>query len=126
MQYLFFFAKISSLSYGSFGRKLKVLILKSVCGTKKHILAKADKIHNRYPYDNSKLIGMVSCYFDSVKGRFEKEWFDDFVMLDFEGKKFRAPKEYDKVLTEQYGDYMTLPPAEEQQPHHCNNVFWKE
>ena len=57
---------------------------------------------------------------------FEKEWFDDFVMLEFEGKKFRAPVEYHKVLTQQYGDYMTPPPAEQQIPHHCNNVFWKE
>lgn len=125
-QYLLFFARISSLNYGSLVRRFKVLLLKSICGTKKQILAKADKIHNRYTYDNAKFIGTVICYFDYIEGRFEKEWFDDFVMLDFEGKKFRVPVEYDKVLTEQYGDYMTPPPAEQQIPHHKNNVFWKE
>lgn len=125
-QYLLFFARISNLSYGSFVRRLKVFLLKCVCGTKKHILAKTDKLHNRYTYDNAKYIGTVICYFDSINQRFEKEWFENFVMLDFEGQKFRAPKEYDKVLTQQYGDYMKLPPIEQQVTHHCNNVFWKE
>ncbi len=125
-QYLLFFARISSLNYGSLIRRLKVLLLKSICGTKKQILAKTDKMHKRYTYENAKFVGTVICYFDSMKGVFEKEWFDDFVMLEFEGKKFRAPVEYHKVLTQQYGDYMTPPPAEQQIPHHCNNVFWKE
>ena len=124
--HLLFFARISSLKYGSFIRKMKVFILKSICGTKKQILAKQDKLHKKYSFANSEYIGAASCYFDSIKVRFKKEWFEEYILLDFEGKKFRAPKEYDKVLTAQYGDYMTLPPAEKQKPHQCNNVFWKE
>lgn len=57
-----------------------------------------------------------------------KEMYDRFVLRkdvfynsidwEFEGHKFFVPKEYDYVLTKNYGDYMSLPPLEEQQPHH--------
>ena len=36
----------------------------------------------------------------------------------FEGETFPVPADYDKFLTEQYGDYMQLPPPEMQVNHH--------
>ena len=54
------------------------------------------------------------------------EDFAETVLLDFEGHKFKAPKEYDKILTQLYGDYMQPPPPEQQVTHHSNNVFWKD
>jgi hypothetical protein len=43
---------------------------------------------------------------------FKREWFTERIMMDFEGNKFWAPKEYDKILTAMYGeDYMQLPPV---------------
>lgn len=36
----------------------------------------------------------------------------------FEGETFPIPIDYNKFLTEQYGDYMKLPPLEEQVNHH--------
>lgn len=38
--------------------------------------------------------------------------------VDFEGYKFMAPKEYDKLLIKMYGDYMQLPPEEKRRPYH--------
>lgn len=43
--------------------------------------------------------------------------FDDFIELEFEKYKFKAFKNYDLYLTKLYGDYMVLPPKEEQKPH---------
>lgn len=37
------------------------------------------------------------------------EWFDDYVMLPFEGRYYRAPIRYREVLTKQYGNYMEIP-----------------
>lgn len=36
----------------------------------------------------------------------------------FEGENFPIPSDYNKFLTEQYGDYMQLPPPEKQVNHH--------
>ena len=57
------------------------------------------------------------------KGMYEKftlkkDIFYDSIEWEFEGYKFPVPKEYDYVLTKNYGDYMSLPSIEEQQPHH--------
>ncbi len=43
--------------------------------------------------------------------------FDEFVELEFEGRKFNAFKDYHLYLSTYYGDYMTLPPKEKQVPH---------
>lgn len=44
---------------------------------------------------------------------FKKSDFGEGVMLEFEGKFYRAPVKYDKILTCRYGDYMELPPEED-------------
>ncbi len=46
------------------------------------------------------------------------EWYGEGVELEFEGLRVIAPTEYDKWLTQVYGDYMTLPPIEKREPHH--------
>jgi lipopolysaccharide cholinephosphotransferase len=44
--------------------------------------------------------------------------FKDIIEIEFEGHKFWAPKNYDVILTNMYGDYMSLPPVEERKGHH--------
>jgi len=51
------------------------------------------------------------------------EWFGEGVYLEFEGVKVRVPKEYDKWLTQVYGDYMKLPPEEKRVAHHYADVI---
>lgn len=41
-------------------------------------------------------------------------WFGEGAWVTFEGRTYRAPAQYDKVLTNAYGDYMQLPPKEQQ------------
>ena len=52
---------------------------------------------------------------------FLADWFAGSIDIDFEGHKFLAPAEYDKVLTARYGNYMQLPPEEERiYKHHLD------
>lgn len=48
---------------------------------------------------------------------YKKEDFFDLIKVEFEGEHFYAPKNYDSVLTQLYGDYMTLPKEEDREWH---------
>ena len=55
----------------------------------------------------------------------EKEWFGEKpAYLEFEGEMFRVPENYDKVLSETYGDYMKLPPVEQRVPIHYYTAYY--
>ena len=56
---------------------------------------------------------------------YESCWFTEAITCDFEGRKYSIPMQYDNVLKTEFGDYMKLPPAEKQIPHHGNNTWWK-
>ena len=51
--------------------------------------------------------------------------FDEFVEVEFETRKFYAAKGWHECLTDQYGDYMQLPPMEKRIPHHDFRAWWK-
>lgn len=51
-----------------------------------------------------------------------KEYFNEMVLVDFEGKKFPVCKDYDLYLKQLYGDYMKLPPEEKRVGLHILNV----
>ncbi len=50
--------------------------------------------------------------------KFVKSEIEDLIEIEFEGKMYPAPREYDKILKECYGDYMELPPEEKREPSH--------
>lgn len=70
------------------------------CNKKKTELVR----HMTFPYKLSRYGMPGSC-------------FDEMQDMEFEGFTFRAFKDYDKYLTALYGDYMSLPPKEDQKPH---------
>lgn len=43
----------------------------------------------------------------------ERSTFENLIEHQFEGNKFFIPENYDKFLTERYGDYMQIPPESE-------------
>ena len=47
-----------------------------------------------------------------ITARFPTELFSETCEVEFEGHMFPAPKDWDKYLTIEYGDYMTPPPPE--------------
>ena len=55
-------------------------------------------------------------------GYYEKKDFVEYTTLEFEGHKLCAIKEYDKVLRLLYGDYMKLPPLDNQVPKQSDSV----
>ncbi len=89
------------------------------------LLLKAARLHEKYPYDESKYVGCVESYFNGIGNRNPKTSYEKTVLLDFEGEKFKAPADYDGILKRMYGDYMKLPPKEAQVSHHTNQNYWR-
>lgn len=82
-----------------------------------------------YEMECSESNGKYIAYFDSkygMKDIVERSWFDDTIEIEFENHLFFAPKKYDKVLTSIYGDYMKLPPVEQQVSVHQEIAYWRE
>lgn len=57
-----------------------------------------------------------------MRMHFPREWFEDVAYMDFEGYRMPVPSDVDAYLKISFGDYMKLPPQEEQVARH-NAVF---
>lgn len=56
--------------------------------------------------------------FWTEKEYFPKEIYENLESLEFEELSLPCPKDYDKYLTQLYGNYMQLPPVEQRVPKH--------
>lgn len=65
---------------------------------------------------------------DAVEGKYSypKSFFNNYIDIPFEGYTFKIIAEYDKYLTQIYGDYMKLPPEEKRISHHAFEAWWKK
>lgn len=52
-------------------------------------------------------------------------YLDDFIDVEFEGHLFKCIKKYDDFLRSVYGDYMQLPPIDQQIAHHYYRAYKK-
>ena len=76
-----------------------------------------------YPFENSDKILFAwrlmrkkeGDYYNSV---FEYDDFKTYIEMKFEDTMMRVPVGYDRYLTEDFGDYMTMPPIEKRVPAH--------
>ena len=87
----------------------------------KYFLRKWDKMSEKYSFTESKYLSVM--VWDQSLYYYEREWFDDFVYLEFEGMQVKVPHKYDEVLKKIYGDYMKLPPKEQQIATHSYKLY---
>lgn len=70
------------------------------------------------------LAGSPLCYDPSYPHvEYLTSWFADTIEMEFEGKKYPAPRAFDEILTACYGAWRELPPEDERIPHVCE-VTW--
>jgi lipopolysaccharide cholinephosphotransferase len=73
------------------------------------------RILGKYDFDANEYI--VCSWSYRIKDRiFKRDWFSDYVYLNFEDIKIRCPIGYDGYLKQDYGNYMQLPPLEARMP----------
>lgn len=62
---------------------------------------------------------LASGFPNSFKGTLRKnDSFNNTVNIEFEGHLFPAPRNYDEILRNQYGNYMKLPSMQDRKSHH--------
>jgi lipopolysaccharide cholinephosphotransferase len=85
---------------------------------RKHLFEKLENTLKKYKFDECKK--HAGTFLGSYKQReiVEKKYFMSRDKYEFEGKMFWGPKLYDGYLHSIYGDYMKLPPVEEQKGKH--------
>lgn len=89
---------------------------------KKKLIDDIERKYVDFDFDSSNYCGCVCGSY----GVMDKEWFDETIDVEFEGRKFKTIKEYDRLLKYFYGDYTSLPPVEQRTTHHDFKAFWKD
>lgn len=80
-------------------------------------LKKLNILSQKYSYDKSDYVGMVSWGSYGIGERFPKSWINEIIDIEFEGKQFLSMKNWDGYLKNIYGNYMELPPEDKRHTH---------
>ena len=89
------------------GKKLKMKVWKC-----------AERHMTKYKIKDSKYIRELCSGPRYMMNVFPKEIFDHAIYKEFEGEQMPIPVGYDEYLRIVFGDYMQMPPADKQNPHH--------
>ena len=84
------------------------------------------KILTRYRGLDTGFVGEGNYYWRSPKRSFNKEIFDSYIDIPFESVTARSINDYDVFLTNVYGNYMKLPPIDQQKSVHHYKAYWKK
>ena len=89
------------------------------------LVRKLDRDVKKYSYDNSQYVGHFvtkAIWGSDIK---PKEYFENPVRHTFEEGEFYVPGQVEAYLTQEYGDYMQLPPEEKRVAKHDFVAYYK-
>lgn len=102
--------------------RLFVMVVAKLIG-KNYFMNKLENLKNTYDYGSSEYVYCV--IWDRAVCPLKKEWFMEKIETTFESLTVSIPKQYKEILTLLYGDYMQLPPKEEQKASH-NYILYRQ
>lgn len=76
------------------------------------------KLMTRFEKTDAKYYINYGSPYNLVKETLPISEFEPYTQLEFEGKMYNAPRNWDLYLSNIYGDYMTLPPEEKRVTHY--------
>lgn len=84
-----------------------------------------ERISKRYEYQVVSMVGVLAPTDSKYKWKVPKTVFNNYSSLAFEHESFMTIVDYDIYLKSTYGNYMQLPPIEQQISHHMFKAYWK-
>lgn len=104
--------------------KARILWYRLLPITKSYIQKKLPVLSQKYDGSPTGLVGItMSC--DNPFDTYPANFFEEYVDVEFEGRTFKAIRQYDKWLRICYGDYMQLPPVEKRIGRHRITAYYK-
>lgn len=88
------------------------------------VISKLERNYLLYPYETSPDVAVMLGEVELVP--IARSSFEHPVLLEFEDTSFFAIADYESNLTGLYGDYLKLPPIEQQESEHRYTVGWKQ
>ena len=98
-------------------RSLLIIALRKIVAVlfpKQYFTKRIVEAAGKFKKLNTGLVSDFTCQYYNARWCVDKKIFEEQIEVDFEGKKYKAPKRYDEWLRLQYGNYMKLPSIEEQ------------
>lgn len=92
---------------------------------KDYYLKRLDAMTKKYRIKDAIYFGWTVGITSGNRDHIPLDDLNDVIYLCFENHKFPCLKNFDKILTNQYGDYMQLPPIEERR-FHPSTITWRE
>lgn len=83
-----------------------------------------EALNNSYRFESSAYSGCILGSYGE-KEHMNGDIFKSYLDWDFENRRYKVIAGYDAYLKKHYGDYMKLPPKEEQVSLHKHKVWWK-
>ncbi|NLJ17124.1 MAG: LicD family protein [Clostridiales bacterium] len=116
----------TKLSYSNFFNSgIKAVILKAIVkvvanfNSADRLKNKINKILIKNNNNNSDLVYNLSSDYIFSKEIMPAEYFNNLIKINFKDEELCVISEYDKYLTQIYGDYLQFPPVDERENRHC-------
>lgn len=104
--------------------RLKYYLRQIFFPNRKTMIGEYERLFNSYPFETSKYAGAIIGVY-GIKEHMDADVFKKYITVPFEGHQFYAIADYDAYLKKHYGDYMKLPPKEQQKRPHGFQLYWK-
>lgn len=115
--------RIFKLNYSAFSRRYFPILVFLNFIPKNFLVQIQEKImiRNNRKYAKKYYVNLASTY-DIYKETYPVDWFEETERIQFEDTYLNVFKEYDKYLTQLYGNYMQLPPLEKRKGHNIADL----